>query len=1302
MLRSIRCGRNVAGFILALFMLTANVAGGQRERVYLDGEWDFTYEPSTVADIPAPPNRDAFQSKIEVPGWWDDQLDRFADDKWYETAEYRAAQGPVRYLAGIGWHRNIFEVPREWENRVVTLTVGRAITVVDVWLNGGHIGKYRYGVYTPFELDLTRHLRLGEPNELLIAVDNTKGFAGGWAYLGNAGRASGITQSVTLDVTAGPGRIGDLYIEPGEDLGVVRWNVKFDTRLRAERIARTWVEWEVWDVHGVRLMAEGVTAVPAFFQESRLAWAARIPGLRPWSDREPNLYWTRLRWVDDSGAVLDTIEQRFGLRRYTYEGRQLYLNGKPLYLRGSFGHYYFPRHTTAPTDKEYWRDVFRRAKSLGFNFVNFAAQVAPAEMLEAADEEGIILQCGDHHTILQEHTEHYRDVWIPIVRWTRSHPSLAIYGFGGERNYYEGIIEQYQKQHDLIKSLYVEALVMPQQAIRGIDYSFDPQGRSELTPEPFPHHAQRLERYTPSADLFGHYSSRSFSYSYDEPPEWHEMDERFRIYNRPIVHHELFMGASYLRPGNEGRYAGRTPAYLYDDLAERLKEEGLLKKWPIYFRNSARLQEIGLKYNVEKVRKAHELAGFELLGLYDMHFRPHYTIGMLDEFMQFKTETDEQAILRFNDESVLLIDYDDGASLNRAFSAGSSFEADVYLSHFGAEDLSGGQFEWTLTGEGKAVASGSFSVDPVTTGQVTKLRAIHFAWPEVNETKKLKLRFRLTGEGVDLSNDWDFWVFPQREAPDVTASVDADLHPLLAQRYPGLFRRDSSVASDLIIVSAIGHEEVEFLRRGGDVVLLGTEPFLTHSDYGRFRSGLGARNHHNVGSVIADHPVFADLPHEGWGDWHFYSILNGATPFRIDEEDMGGFDPVIEIISSAADIRKQAVLFERRVERGRLLVSSSPINLENPASVAFFDGILNYVTSPGFQPRMSLDPEVLEGDIAGPFALDPDNLLPTPDFRSRRHVIAHWKPYGAGFEHDRTVGHKAGASIRIQITPEEAANHPGRYVGAVAPTLHLESTPKEMRFSAWYKTDGVMGAVGRGFLFSIGVRYRDGRTDRVRVPLQTGTNDWRYVEKTWQPEGEIRSLDLHVGMANTTGTAWIDDVFLGRAGGVELVTAGPSEIEWNRGPVTLRIPARSSYRIDDGHWVAEESVTIFREGITRVAIRPELDIDSMEVREVRIDATPPTLELFSEPPLDQAGGDYSVSAGAKFRLVAHDSLSGVVGIEFRVNDGEYRSYREPFTLPAGRHILSARAVDGAGNVNSRISGRMLTGGEATAVVIVVQ
>src|SRR5207249_7220995 len=190
------------------------------------------------------------------------------------------------------------------------------------------------------------------------------------------------------------------------------------------------IAWQILDTSKNKLIGEGRIEVPAFEKTQQVTWRAHIDTIQPWSDRHPNLYWTRLRWLSPDGQAWDEMEQRFGLRRFRLDGRKLLINDKPIYLRGSFGHYYFPIHGTPPTGKEYWLERIRRLKSMGFNYINFAAEVCPRGMLEAADEEGMILQCGDHQTVLEEYSRYYEGVWTPILRWTRKHPSMCIYGFG--------------------------------------------------------------------------------------------------------------------------------------------------------------------------------------------------------------------------------------------------------------------------------------------------------------------------------------------------------------------------------------------------------------------------------------------------------------------------------------------------------------------------------------------------------------------------------------------------------------------------------------------------------------------------------------------------------------------------------------------------------------------------------------------------------------------------------------------------------------------------------------------------------
>ena len=1301
----------------ALWLVTCLVlivsCGHAAQIISMDGEWEFTWTPPSADAVPPVPTAEAFDARISVPGQWDDQLYRFTDAAWWEKATFRTSLRPVRYLTGIGWYRRAINAPADWQGRSARLTIGCALGSSHVWLNGEHVGAYDYGVYTPYSVDLSGKLNPGQANELIVSVDNTRGFAGGWAFLGNAAKASGMTRSVTLELSEGPGLIGDVYVRPGDTLGEVVWELELQTTRDAQRMPASQVRWQVTDAGGDAALAKGVVSVPTFDGSHNLQWSAGVEGIQPWSPTYPNLYRTTLQWVDAEGATIDRTSQRFGLRRWSHQGRKLLLNGEPIYLRGDFGAYYYPVNCVTPTSKAHWLDRVRLAKRAGMNYINFAARVCPIELMQAADELGIILQCGDHMTVLSQHRDHYEAVWAPIVRLTRKYPSMCFYGFGGERDYYDGIIDQYQKQYDLIKRLHPGSMVMPQQAIRGIDYAFDEKGRKELTPTPFPHHAQRLAQYTKACDLFGHYSGGAFGYDYFSTP-WREMQERFSIYEKPLSIHEVFMGMAYLDPDNAHRYTGRVPPYLYERLREDLLEAGLLHKWRTYYDNSCRLQAICQKYCLEKVRKCEGAAGFEYLGLTDMHFTAHYSTGMLDEFGQVKPGETFEGILRYNNESVLMLDFPDMAkgSINRSYWEKTRFETDVMASVYGQAPIRDGILSWRLRDGGRTVAEGRNTIADIPAGKVSVLRRLGFTWPSVQHTTRLNLALRLQAPGYDLANDWDFWVFPTLAPPRLEAEATPTAYELLSGRYDGLRKAGSAITGrGLRIAVQITKEEITHLRLGGDVLLLGAAPLPLHNSWKSFRPGLGARMHHDAGTVVSRHPVLAGLPHEGWGDWQFYPVLEGASCVLFDEELDTAFDPILERISCAGEVRKQAYLFEKRAGAGRLFVSTcvypAPAGEAepNPSCVALMDGIVGYVTSHRFKPGTQLSLKALDTLTDPPPPVDAQNLVgPASGFEPSSRPNRYWDTYGADYSIDETVAHGGKASLRFGISPKQLKNNPGHYTGAMLKAVSFKRTPPVIRLSAWHKTDNITARDSRSFLIFIYITYKNGGRYTLRMPFVPGTHDWQYREKLWKPDKDIAGAVLYIGQAHCSGTAWLDDVYFGAAGDdVTGATAGeqPAAI-WHNAPVTLKFDDPRMYRIDDGEWASGTSLRVSREGVTTVAIRKSINDPAISTRVVRIDTTPPVIGLKVSPSLDQEGGVYYGDTNTRFSFDVQDTQSGPNTVAVSVDGGAYAPYSEPLRLPKGKHELRCKAADRAGNVTETIGGSQLTGGQTTVIYVTVR
>ena len=124
-------------------------------------------------------DRPASRSTIQVPFPWGAPLSGVADE------------------ADVGWYARTVRVPPEWDGRRVFLCVGASDWRTTAWLDGQPLGTHQGG-YTPFDLELTEHVRPGEDQTLVIRVDDSPHpfkLEGKQGY----GPARGLWQTVYLE-----------------------------------------------------------------------------------------------------------------------------------------------------------------------------------------------------------------------------------------------------------------------------------------------------------------------------------------------------------------------------------------------------------------------------------------------------------------------------------------------------------------------------------------------------------------------------------------------------------------------------------------------------------------------------------------------------------------------------------------------------------------------------------------------------------------------------------------------------------------------------------------------------------------------------------------------------------------------------------------------------------------------------------------------------------------------------------------------------------------------------------------------
>ena len=402
--------------MIAFGWTVARAAEEAGASISLDGPWAFAFTPEHQGVLPPPK---ASWATMPVPGCWDDRFDQAAARKLWPNARFNPAYRPIvfpmggkppdaslPFLVGTGWYRRQLEIPADWKGRQVTLLVGRVVMEAWVYLNGRQV-HHHLGHSTGWQVPLSTNLEWGKPNELVIAVDNTRTDRLGCDLRGWQGRSAGVFGHVALR-TSGEAQIADLFVWPEED--------RLDWQATVLGILPPGAElrWRIVDPQTHRAIANG--SQPA--ESPQTQWQTTAQGVGFWSDRDPKLYDIELE-LRSGERLVDSLRQAFGRRRLTAHGMQLRLNGLPVFLRGICDCAYFPATCTPPTDAGWYRGHLERMKQVGFNWLRCHTWVPPEPCLQAADEVGMLIQ-------VEAPTGYSLHQWRQILVACRRHPSVVI------------------------------------------------------------------------------------------------------------------------------------------------------------------------------------------------------------------------------------------------------------------------------------------------------------------------------------------------------------------------------------------------------------------------------------------------------------------------------------------------------------------------------------------------------------------------------------------------------------------------------------------------------------------------------------------------------------------------------------------------------------------------------------------------------------------------------------------------------------------------------------------------------------
>ncbi|MBR3010246.1 MAG: beta-glucuronidase [Prevotella sp.] len=900
-----------------ILILCCNIVAAQRT-IDLSGQWSFgTGEQPVLNDCISLPNSMITAGKgddVTAQTQWTGSL---YDSSYYfnpAMERYRVEGNvkfpffltPKKHYVGTAWYERSVTIPRSWKKRPVVLFLERPHIETTVFVNGHEVG-HQLSLSTPHEYDITSFVRFGRENTIRIRV-----------YNGIENVGVGQDSHSVTDQTQGNwnGIVGRIELQSGEATPAIRVVPDIAARCVVIHVGSD----SVYQFH---------------FGDS----------LQLWSEFHPYLY---TRQVSYHGRPLTL---RFGIRDISIQGRQFYLNGKPIWMRGTVENCCFPETGYPPTDEASWLRIFEKCRKYGLNHMRFHSYCPPEAAFAAADKVGFYLQpegpsWPNHGVRLrrgQVIDEYLLEESKRIIDTYGHHPSFVMMAAGNEPagdwvTYCNDWVKT-MKQYDPTK-VYCGASV-------GGGWAWDDGSEYHVKGG-----ARGLDwdRHAPHSDD-DYYDQILFPRNYrDTQPN-----------ESPIIAHEQGQWCAFPDFKEIDQYTGAYKARNFEIFRDLLADNGMASQAEHFLDASSRLQVLAYKYEIERNLRTRDYAGFQLLGLNDYSGQGTALVGPLNVHWREKSYIDAPSWREFCSPVVPLARFP-----KFVYESKDTLVVPVELYNASGEELADASCSYSVyDAKGSKLPCG-FGVWKIakqgSVGKNIALGTIRIPLADLPTPAKFTLAVKIVasndlpslGEGSEVGlNHWNFWVYPSSKQ-------------MLSTPLPWEGQGGGSL---LLLTDTLDQRALDVLANGGDVLITAAGKVRFGNDVvHRYlpvfwnTSWFKMRPPHTTGSyILKNHPVFGAFPTDDWQNLNWWELVNGAQVMNLSEFPRD-YQPIVQPIDTWHVSRKLGMLIEARVLNGRVLMTTMDItrDLEHrPVARQLRKSILEYMQSDRFQPVIRLEPQTL-------------------------------------------------------------------------------------------------------------------------------------------------------------------------------------------------------------------------------------------------------------------------------------------------------------------------------------------------------
>ena len=347
----------------------ANILG--RQTTSLNGPWHYIVDVQEEGyyDYRMKPMRNGFfiNAKPQRP----EDLIEYDFDK-AETmqipGDWNTQDQRLFFYEGTVWLKRSFEFHPETGRRTL-LYFGAVNYDAHVYVNGQKAGHHQGG-FTPFNYDVTDLLKDGE-NQVIVKVDNKRHPEDVPTQIFDWWNYGGITRDVLL-VSVAPTYVENYKLQLASLEGRL---LQFSAKLNKAEAGHT-ITLRIPELKIVKKLTTSDDGSATISMKAK-------PQL--WSPENPKLYKVEIQLGDE------TISDEIGFRTIETRGKQILLNGEPIFLKGISIHEEKPNGGGRANSTEDAHTLLSWAKELGCNYVRLAHYPHNEYAVREAERMGILV-----------------------------------------------------------------------------------------------------------------------------------------------------------------------------------------------------------------------------------------------------------------------------------------------------------------------------------------------------------------------------------------------------------------------------------------------------------------------------------------------------------------------------------------------------------------------------------------------------------------------------------------------------------------------------------------------------------------------------------------------------------------------------------------------------------------------------------------------------------------------------------------------------------------------------------------------